>query len=150
MKILIAVLIFSAVVLIHELGHFLFAKKNGIVVTEFSLGMGPRLVSTERNGTRYSVKLFPIGDSCGMLGEDTGEDELPGTFHAAPVWGRISVVAAGPVFNFILAFVIAVVIVGFVGYDPAEVMEVEQGSAAEMAGLQKGILSQNSRDITLI
>lgn len=138
MKILIAVLIFSAVVLIHELGHFLFAKKNGIVVTEFSLGMGPRLVSTERNGTRYSVKLFPIGGSCGMLGEDTGEDELPGTFHAAPVWGRISVVAAGPVFNFILAFVIAVVIVGFVGYDPAEVMEVEQGSAAEMAGLQKG------------
>lgn len=138
MKILIAVLIFSAVVLIHELGHFLFAKKNGIVVTEFSLGMGPRLVSTERNGTRYSVKLFPIGGSCAMLGEDTGEDELPGTFNAAPVWGRISVVAAGPVFNFILAFVIAVVIVGFVGYDPAEVLEVEKGSAAEAAGLQKG------------
>lgn len=138
MKILIAVLIFSAVVLIHELGHFLFAKKNGIVVTEFSLGMGPRLVSTVRGETRYSVKLFPIGGSCAMLGEDTGEDQEPGTFNAAPVWGRISVVAAGPVFNFLLAFVLSVIIVGFVGYDPAEVMQVEEGSAAEAAGLQKG------------
>lgn len=138
MKILIAVLIFSAVVLIHELGHFLLAKKNGIVVTEFSLGMGPRLVSTRKGETRYSVKLFPIGGSCAMLGEDTGEDKQPGTFNAAPVWGRISVVAAGPIFNFLLAFVIAVVIVGFVGYDPAEVLEVQNGSGAAEAGLQKG------------
>lgn len=138
MKILIAVIIFSAVILIHELGHFLLAKKNGIVVTEFSLGMGPRLVSTVRGGTRYSVKLLPLGGSCAMLGEDTGEDEQPGTFNAAPVWGRISVVAAGPVFNFILAFVLSVIIVGMVGYDPAEVLSVEPGSNAAEAGLREG------------
>ena len=95
MKILIAVIIFSVVILIHELGHFLLAKKNGIVVTEFSLGMGPRLVSTVRGGTRYSVKLLPLGGSCAMLGEDTGEDEQPGTFNAAPVWGRIMRVERG-------------------------------------------------------
>lgn len=138
MKILIAVIIFSVVILIHELGHFLLAKKNGIVVTEFSLGMGPRLVSTVRGGTRYSVKLLPLGGSCAMLGEDTGEDEQPGTFNAAPVWGRISVVAAGPVFNFILAFVLSVIIVGMVGYDPAEVLSVEPGSNAAEAGLREG------------
>lgn len=138
MKILIAVIIFSEVILIHELGHFLLAKKNGIVVTEFSLGMGPRLVSTVRGGTRYSVKLLPLGGSCAMLGEDTGEDEQPGTFNAAPVWGRISVVAAGPVFNFILAFVLSVIIVGMVGYDPAEVLSVEPGSNAAEAGLREG------------
>lgn len=138
MKIIIAIIIFSVVILIHELGHFLFAKKNGIVVTEFSLGMGPRLISTVKNGTRYSVKLFPIGGSCAMLGEDTGEDELPGTFNAASVWGRISVVAAGPVFNFILAFIMAVIIVGVVGYDPPQVLEVTKGSAAEAAGLREG------------
>ena len=138
MKILIAVIIFSAVILIHELGHFLLAKKNGIVVTEFSLGMGPRLVSTVRGGTRYSVKLLPLGGSCAMLGEDPGEDEQPGTFNAAPVWGRISVVAAGPVFNFILAFVLSVIIVGMVGYDPAEVLSVEPGSNAAEAGLREG------------
>ena len=58
MKIIIAIIIFSAIILFHELGHFLLAKKNKIVVTEFSLGMGPRLLSTERNGTRYSLKLL--------------------------------------------------------------------------------------------
>ena len=60
-NILIAVIIFSLIVIFHELGHFLLAKRNGIAVTEFSLGMGPRLISTEKGGTRYSVKLFPIG-----------------------------------------------------------------------------------------
>ena len=137
MKIILAILIFSAIILFHELGHFLLAKKNKIVVTEFSLGMGPRLLSTVKNGTRYSLKLFPIGGSCAMMGEDM-EDEAPGTFNGAPVWGRIATVAAGPVFNFILAFVITVIIVSLVGYDPAEVTQVESGSTVAEAGLQEG------------
>lgn len=139
MSILIAIIIFSGIVLIHELGHFLLAKKNGITVTEFSLGMGPRLLSTVKGGTRYSLKLLPIGGSCAMLGED-GEDESPGTFNSAPVWGRIAVVAAGPIFNFILAFLLALIIVQFVGYDPALVTNVEEGSPAAEAGLQEGDL----------
>lgn len=138
MKILIAIIIFSAIILIHELGHFLLAKINGISVTEFSLGMGPRLFSIQKGETRYSVKLLPLGGSCAMVGEDTAEEELPGSFNAAPVWARISVVAAGPVFNFILAFILSVIIVGFVGYDPAEIMDVQKDSAAEMAGLETG------------
>ena len=137
MKIILAILIFSAIILFHELGHFLLAKKNKIVVNEFSLGMGPRLLSTVKNGTRYSLKLFPIGGSCAMKGEDM-EDEGPGTFNGAPVWGRIATVAAGPVFNFILAFVAAVIIVALVGYDPAEVTKVESGSTVAEAGLQEG------------
>lgn len=138
MKILIAIIIFSAIILIHELGHFLLAKINGISVTEFSLGMGPRLFSIQKGETRYSVKLLPLGGSCAMVGEDTAEEELPGSFNAAPVWARISVVAAGPVFNFILAFILSVIIVGFVGYDPAEIMDVQKDSAAETAGLETG------------
>ena len=137
MKIILALLIFSAIILFHELGHFLLAKKNKIVVTEFSLGMGPRLLSTEKNGTRYSLKLLPLGGSCAMLGEDM-EDESKGTFNGAPVWGRIATVAAGPVFNFILAFVFEVLIVTLVGYDPAEVTQVESGSTVAEAGLQEG------------
>ena len=137
MKIILAILIFSAIILFHELGHFLLAKKNKIVVNEFSLGMGPRLLSTVKNGTRYSLKLFPIGGSCAMKGEDM-EDEGPGTFNGAPVWGRIATVAAGPIFNFILAFVAAVIIVALVGYDPAEVTKVESGSTVAQAGLQEG------------
>ena len=138
MKIVIAIIIFSAIILIHEFGHFLFAKLNGIGVTEFSLGMGPRLFSFQRGETRYSVKILPLGGSCAMVGEDTAEEDIPGAFNAAPVWGRISVVAAGPIVNFILAFILSVIIVGFMGYDPAEVMEVQEGSPAAEAGLQKG------------
>ncbi len=137
MKIILAIIIFSAIILIHELGHFLLAKKNGIVVTEFSLGMGPRLLSTVKGGTRYSLKLLTLGGSCAMLGVDMDVDS-PGRFLAAPVWGRISVVAAGPIFNFILAFVVAIIIVALMGYDPAEVKNVQEGSSVEAAGLLEG------------
>lgn len=138
MKIIIAIVIFSAIILFHELGHFLFAKLNKIVVTEFSLGMGPRLFSFEKGDTRYSLKLLPIGGSCAMLGEDTDVENEPGTFNSASVWSRISVVAAGPVFNFIMAFVLSVIIVGAVGYEPSRVLSVKEGSAAEAAGLKEG------------
>lgn len=139
LNILVAIIIFSVIVVFHELGHFLLAKKNGIEVTEFSLGMGPRLLSTVKGNTRYSLKLFPIGGSCMMVGEDgEGEEDGPGSFGHASVWGRISVVAAGPIFNFILAFVFALVITSVMGYDPPKVLSVEENSPAEEAGLQVG------------
>lgn len=137
LNILVAIIIFSVIVVFHELGHFLLAKKNGIEVTEFSLGMGPRLLSTVKGNTRYSLKLFPIGGSCMMVGED-GEEDGPGSFGHASVWGRISVVAAGPIFNFILAFVFALVITSVMGYDPPKVLSVEENSPAKEAGLQEG------------
>lgn len=137
LNILVAIIIFSVIVVFHELGHFLLAKKNGIEVTEFSLGMGPRLLSTVKGNTCYSLKLFPIGGSCMMVGED-GEEDGPGSFGHASVWGRISVVAAGPIFNFILAFVFALVITSVMGYDPPKVLSVEENSPAEEAGLQVG------------
>ena len=67
MKILIAIIIFSAIILFHEFGHFLFAKLNGISVTEFSLGMGPRLWSFQKGETRYSLKLLPLGNNVQMI-----------------------------------------------------------------------------------
>ncbi|MFQ6808772.1 MAG: RIP metalloprotease RseP [Blautia sp.] len=137
MKIIIALLVFSVIILFHELGHFLLAKRNNIAVTEFSLGMGPRLLSTEKGGTRYSLKLFPIGGSCMMVGEDD-DNTTEGSFNNASVWARISVVAAGPIFNFILAFVFAMIITSVVGYDPAKVLQVTEGSPAAEAGLQEG------------
>ena len=137
LKIIIALLVFSVIILFHELGHFLLAKRNNIAVTEFSLGMGPRLLSTEKGGTRYSLKLFPIGGSCMMVGEDD-DDNTEGSFNNASVWARISVVAAGPIFNFILAFVFAMIITSVVGYDPAKVLQVTEGSPAAEAGLREG------------
>ncbi len=120
--IIISLLIISAIVVAHEFGHFIFAKINGIKVNEFAVGMGPVLLSREYKGTRFSIKLFPIGGSCMMQGEDTTEND-EGSFNSKNVWQRISVVLAGPMFNFILAFILALVIVGFMGYDPARVEE---------------------------
>nr|WP_295678566.1 RIP metalloprotease RseP [uncultured Lachnoclostridium sp.] len=137
MKIIVALLIFGVIITFHELGHFLLAKKNGIVVTEFSLGMGPRLFSRVYHGTRYSLKLFPIGGSCMMLGEDELNDN-EGAFNNKSVWARISTIFAGPLFNFILAFFLALFVVGMVGYDPARVVDVPEGSAGANAGLKVG------------
>ena len=138
MSIILALIIFSAIILIHELGHFLLAKKNGIIVTEFSLGMGPRIWSTVKGGTRYSLKTLPFGGSCQMLGEEGDQENLPGSFYAASVWARISVVAAGPIFNFILAVLLSMIIVANSGYSAATIAEVKEGSNAEAAGLQAG------------
>ena len=67
-SIIIALIIFSVLVLIHEFGHFIVAKKCGVVVNEFSVGMGPRLLSrVAKSGTRYSIKALPLGGSCAML-----------------------------------------------------------------------------------
>ena len=148
MSFVAAVLIFGIIIMIHEFGHFLFAKLNGIGVIEFSLGMGPRLYSFEKGGTRCSVKILPFGGSCMMLGEDE-ENSDQSAFNNKSVWARISVVAAGPIFNFLLAFLLSMVIVGLTGYQPATVMEVMDGYPAKEAGLLPGdmITEINGRNI---
>lgn len=148
MSFVAAVLIFGIIIMIHEFGHFLFAKLNGIGVIEFSLGMGPRLYSFEKGGTRYSIKILPFGGSCMMLGEDE-ENSDQSAFNNKSVWAGISVVAAGPIFNFLLAFLLSMVIVGLTGYQPATVMEVMDGYPAKEAGLLPGdlITEINGRNI---
>ncbi len=133
-NILLAMIVISVVIVFHELGHFLVAKANGIVVTEFSLGMGPRILSKKIGETRYSWKLLPLGGSCMMLGEDEGSDG-PGTFNSKNVWQRIAVVFAGPLFNFILAFALGCIILGSIGYDQPFVYGVNE-SVTEATGLQ--------------
>ncbi len=137
MSMIIAILVFGLIILIHEFGHFLLAKLSGIAVLEFSIGMGPRMISFVRGETRYSVKWLPFGGSCMMLGEDEA-DSNPRAFVNKPVWARIAVVAAGPVFNFLLAFLLAVVIVHFAGYDPAELIGIQPGFSAEEQGMEAG------------
>lgn len=161
-NVLLAILVLSVVVLIHEFGHFIIAKANGVTVVEFSLGFGPRLLHFKKGETIYSIKLLPFGGSCMMLGEDfmeidqgEGEDEekralsdleknvieaekSEKSFANKPVWSRIAIIAAGPLFNFILAFVLAIVIIGSIGFDPCTVDKVDDNSPAAEAGLQIG------------
>ena len=151
------VLIFGVVVISHEFGHFLLAKANGIHVIEFSVGMGPNLFSFQKGDTRYSLKLLPIGGACMFEGEDglnekeDGEDHS-GSFLNANVWARISTVVAGPLFNFILGFIVAFIMVNMlVAVRDPVATEVVDGGAAQEAGLQPGdrILALNGSKIHL-
>lgn len=150
LDIFVAILVFGFIVLVHEFGHFLFAKLNGISVLEFSIGMGPRLCSVVRGETRYSIKVLPFGGSCMMMGEDGGEEQAPGAFTSKPVLARIAVIAAGPVFNFILAFLFAMILVGQMGYADSVLSVVAEGSPAAEAGLLPGdkIVKIGNRKVT--
>ena len=137
MGIILAILLFSLIIIIHELGHFTLAKLNGIRVDEFSLGMGPTLFGKEFKGTKFSLKLLPLGGAC-MMGEDDADDTSEGSFNSKSVWARISVIAAGPLFNFILALLMSAILVGAAGYAVPVIQEVESGSSGSEQGLKKG------------
>ena len=137
MGLILALLLFSFIVFFHELGHFLLARKNGIYVEEFCIGMGPILVKKKGKETTYSIRLLPIGGAC-MMGEDEVENLDEKSFNNKSVWARISVIAAGPVFNFILAFILSVIVVSWLGYDKPVIKSVLENSAAEEAGLKEG------------
>lgn len=163
-NVLLAILVLSVVVLIHEFGHFIIAKANGVTVIEFSLGFGPRLIHFKKGETIYSIKMLPFGGSCMMLGEefmeiDNGDEvdekehglseeerlvieahKSEKSFSNKSVWARIAIIAAGPLFNFLLALVLAIVIIGSVGYDPCTVDAVYDNSPAAEAGLKEGDL----------
>jgi regulator of sigma E protease len=140
------------IVLAHELGHFILGKKNGITVVEFFIGMGPALFSFTRGGTKFSLRIFPLGGACIFEGEtgylsdaedeEEGEPEKEkpelseGSFLAASVWARFSTILAGPAANFLLAYLMGLVIVANTGIDPPVVGAV--GGQAEIAGLQAG------------
>ncbi len=123
--------------MVHELGHMLLAKKNHIGVNEFSIGMGPVLASFVKGETKYSIRLFPFGGACMFEGED-GISEKSNSFQNASVFARISAVAAGPVFNFILAYILALFFIGGSGYDEPVVSGVIPGYGAEEIGIQPG------------
>ena len=154
-SIILFIIIFCVVVVSHELGHFLVAKKNGIHVVEFFIGMGPSLFSFTRGDTKYSLKLFPIGGACVFEGEDGLEKEKgelsEGAFPNAPVFARIATVFAGPLFNFLVAFVAALILVWACGVTLPVVRSVSEGSGAEQAGLQEGdvICSMNGSSVHL-
>jgi len=149
-SIIVAILVFGLIVLIHELGHFLFAKMNKIAVVEFSIGMGPRLLHFKKGETTYSIKLLPLGGSCMMLGEDE-ENPDERAFQNKSIPARMSVIAAGPIFNFILAFLLSLVLVGMSGYDITYIKEVTEGSPAYEAGMRSGdkLLKINGEKVSM-
>ena len=144
MTIIFFLLIFGVVVISHEFGHFLLAKANGIRVIEFSVGFGPKLLGFTKGDTEYTLRILPLGGACRFEGEDiTSEEDLKvelsdGAFMKANVWARISTVVAGPLFNFILAFLFSLVIVSMTYVDIPVIQSVSEGGGADEAGLEAG------------
>ena len=143
MTLVFFILIFGLVVIAHECGHFLLAKTNGIRVTEFAIGMGPKLLHFKKGETEYCLRLLPIGGACvfdneNELGGTADKEYEEGAFPAANVWARISTVVAGPIFNFILGFLIAFVLVWFSGSDRPVINGLMEGYPMEEAGVLPG------------
>ena len=147
--IIVAILFFGVLIFIHELGHFIAAKLNGVGVYEFSLGMGPKLFSVKRRETAYSLRLFPIGGYVKMVGEDE-EAYSPDSFSQKSVWRRLTVLFAGPFMNFVLAIIVFVIIYSLIGaVDTNKIGTVVADSPAAVAGIMDGdvIKSINGKKI---
>lgn len=165
-SIIVAILGLGFLIFFHELGHFLAAKLCHVGVLEFSIGMGPRILSRVVGNTRYSLKLLPLGGSCAMLGEDSAgsgdfltadgeetadadwmdydgvrfrtEDIPKYSFQEKSAPQRFFICIAGVLNNFILAILFSAVIVGFCGYDRLYVIGTAEGTPAAEAGFEQG------------
>lgn len=169
MSIILAILVLGLIITIHEFGHFIMAKLFKVPVREFSIGMGPRIVSKVVNNTRYSLKALPFGGSCAMIGEDAagsgdlsefedvkidadGKYDFDGVkftkeeidkynFSAISPIKKFLICLAGPFMNFLLAFLLAIILVSNVGFDKPIISSVSEGGAAAEAKpvvLEKG------------
>ena len=140
LQIILAILAFGVLVIVHEFGHFITAKRGGVQVNEFWIGMGPTLLKHEYKGTLYCLKLLPFGGACVMEGED-GESESEHAFGRARLRRRILIVAAGALMNFLIGFVIllfAVQAPSENGFITTTVASISEGSSVLEGGLQEG------------
>lgn len=146
---LASIFVFGLLIFSHELGHFLVAKKTGVRVLEFSMGMGPKLFGWTKGDTLYALRLLPLGGYVRMAGMDQeeGEEELapasdPGSFMNKSVLQRMAVIFAGPFMNFVVAMLLFVAVFTYIGV-PSESTNNEigglvQGGVAQKAGVQQG------------
>ena len=139
MSILFAIALFSLLIFLHELGHFVAAKLSGVRVNEFSMFMGPAIWKKQKGETLYSIRCIPIGGYCAMEGEDGGSDD-PRSFDRAAWWKRLIILAAGSLMNFLTGLVLLGI---FFGPDQQFIMpvvtQIEEGcSIAGEDGIREG------------
>lgn len=128
MAIIFAILIFSFLIFVHELGHFLAAKASGVQVNEFSMFMGPAIFKWRKGETLYAIRCIPLGGYCAMEGEDTDTDN-PRSFQKAAWWKRLCILLAGAAMNFIAGFLIFMMVFApSQGFNVPVIAEAEPGN----------------------
>ena len=139
-RVIEALLLLSVLVMIHELGHYTAGRLLGFTILEYAIGMGPKLLGFKKNGIEYNLRLLPLGGMCRFYGEDDGvADER--CFNAQKAWKRFIVILSGPLMNFVLAFVLAMILLlGWGVTDETKVMvqSVTQNGPADAAGIEIG------------
>ncbi len=150
MNLLIAFLAFNIIVIVHELGHFIVAKKSGIKVLEFSLFIGPKIFSIQRGETMYSLRLIPIIAYVKMEGEEE-ESEDERSFNKKPMHIRALTTVGGPLANLLLAVVLLTVLFSIQGYSTTAISRVSDKSAAMQAGIRPGdkIISYDGKRVLM-
>ena len=160
-SLILAVLVLGLIIVFHELGHFLLARLFSVSVVSFSLGMGPRLWSHVSGNTEYCIRAIPFGGSCLMAGEELQDEDADsniqrepdgrliidgryydrsGQFLSKKPWQRFLIIAGGPLFNFIMAFFLSLILTASLGADKPYVAAVEPDMPAYDTGLEKGDL----------
>jgi regulator of sigma E protease len=140
-NILAAIIAFGAMIFFHELGHFLAARRAGVLIHAFAIGFGPKLLSWQRGATTYSLNLLPFGGYVRMEGEDNDAAGGEGSFRTKSVGWRMAIIAAGPIMNMMLAVLILALAAGTGGIPTAastRVGTVEAGWPAAEVGLRPG------------
>lgn len=137
MTVIYAVLMFCVLIFIHELGHFIAAKKCGVKVNQFALGMGPAIFKKQKGETEYSLRIFPIGGFCAMEGEDT-ESEDSRAYNNKKPWQKAIIAFAGPAMNVVLALLLMCIIMFVMGSASTKIDSFVDGSPAQAAGMKAG------------
>ncbi len=157
-KVITFLVMLSVLIVLHELGHFVLARRNGVRVNEFAVGFGPKIASwtSPASGTQYSLRALPIGGFCAMEGEDNkvseaeaqrefraGSQRADCNFQAKSPWSRLAIILAGPIANFVLCYLILLVAALAFGVasdksNQPVVGEVLPGSPAFVAGIRPG------------
>lgn len=155
MTALLFVVLLAVLVVVHEFGHFIVAKRSGIRVDEFAVGFGPRLFGWKRGGTEYAVRLLPLGGFVRLYGMDPGQEDTPDSFHSRPMLARVLTIAAGPLMNIVLAIVLFWGLFSLIGLPqvapgPPQIAGLEQGMPALQAGLRPGdqLIAANGKRLT--
>lgn len=146
LTVIVAILVFNGIVFVHEGGHFIAARLGGIKVVEFALGMGPKIIGKKIGETMYSLRAFPIGGFCLMLGEDEEKND-PGAFNNSPIMSRIGAVITGPLVNLLVAVLIYSLVITPVA--APVIGQVTKGMPAEKAGIVAGDTIVDINDVKI-